>query len=71
VLTDNFVPLKFDVSDGTDADMAMRNKYGAATLPAVVFLDTDGNVLARVRTEVGPSELVEIMAPAIAKLRQK
>jgi thiol:disulfide interchange protein DsbD len=71
VLTENFVPLKFDVSDGTDADMAIRNKYGAATLPAVVFLDTDGNVLARIRTEVGPSELVEIMAPAIAKLHQK
>ena len=71
LLTENFVPLKFDVSQGTDADQAIRDKYGATTLPAVVFLDTEGRVLARVQTEVDPEELIKIVTPAVAALRQK
>ena len=71
LLTENFVPLKFDVSQGTDADQAIRDKYGATTLPAVVFLDTEGRVLARVRTEVDPEELIKLVTPAVAALRQK
>jgi len=47
----SFVPLKFDVSERTDEDEALQDKYGAGTLPAVIFLDVDGNELARYTTE--------------------
>jgi thioredoxin:protein disulfide reductase len=65
-ITKHFIPLKFDVSEGTDADMALRKKYGAATLPAVVFLDTQGNVLARINQEVSAAEIVDLLSPVVA-----
>ena len=46
-VNDSFVPLKFDVSDLTETDVALQNKYNAHSLPAVVFLDSQGNELVR------------------------
>jgi len=43
----SFVPLKFDVSKQTEEDERMQEKYDAPVLPAVIFLDADGNVLGR------------------------
>jgi thiol:disulfide interchange protein DsbD len=46
-LSSNFVPLKFDVSESTDADQALQERYKASSLPAVLFLDAEGNELLR------------------------
>lgn len=67
-ITKHFVPLKIDVSKGDDEDMAKRDQYGAKTLPAVVFLDTDGHVLARVKTLIEPDAMLEVVRPASHKL---
>jgi len=63
-ITSRFVPLQFDVSEGSDADMERRARYGAATLPAVVFMDTQGNVLGRVTDLLEPDEFLEVVRPA-------
>jgi thiol:disulfide interchange protein DsbD len=47
-LTAGYVPLKFDVSAGSDADDDRQDRYKAANLPAVIFLDADGKELGRV-----------------------
>ncbi len=64
LITDNFVPLKFDVTAGTDEDLARRTKYGAETLPSVLFLDTDGNVLQRVKKMTEVDEMREVVVQA-------
>jgi len=64
----HFVPLKFDVSDSNDENYARRNRYGADTLPAVVFMSTDGNVLARVSKMTEPDDMMAILAPAVNKI---
>ncbi len=46
-LNNDFIPLKFDVSEDTDANAALQKRYEATTLPAVLFLDSDGNELMR------------------------
>ncbi len=69
-LVENFVPLKFDVSEDTAEDRARQEMYQAKTLPAVVFLDADRNELARIRTEVSADKILEVVAPAIEKLEQ-
>jgi hypothetical protein len=50
-----------DVSDGTDADVALQDKYRAHTLPAVVLLGPDGQVLNRLR---GTPTVREILSAA-------
>lgn len=65
----DFVPLKFDVTKGTDEDNAKKAQYGAGTLPNVVFLDTEGHVLARIDKEVEPEEASEVVARASRFLR--
>ena len=64
----NFIPLKLDVSKGSAADEALRARYNAATLPAVIFLSTDGAVLARVSEVLDRDELLEVLRPAVAQL---
>jgi thiol:disulfide interchange protein DsbD len=46
-ITGSFVPLKIDVSDQDEEDQRLQEKYGAPVLPAVIFLDGDGNELGR------------------------
>jgi thiol:disulfide interchange protein DsbD len=48
LITKNFVPLKFDVSEGNDTNEKRQDRYDAGTLPAVIFLSTDGHTVGRV-----------------------
>ena len=65
----NFVPLKIDVSDGTDEQMAKRANYGASTLPAVAFIATDGTKVGHVNKLVEPDEMLDAVRPGARKLR--
>ncbi len=46
-LNESFVPLKFDVSDGSEEDEEKQARYKATALPSVLFLDAEGNELLR------------------------
>ncbi|RMH42808.1 MAG: DUF255 domain-containing protein [Deltaproteobacteria bacterium] len=46
-ITSAFVPLKIDVTDPTERNEALRAKWGAHTLPTVIFADADGRELGR------------------------
>jgi len=65
----NYVPLRFDVSNGTDADEAHQEKYKAANLPVVLFVSPDGKVLARINEFKKPGDFLKIVEPATEKLR--
>jgi thioredoxin:protein disulfide reductase len=78
-ITDNFVPLKFDVSDDDDISAERRSRYNAGTLPAVVFLSSTGRPPAdraaaraaevtRVDHKMEPDELEPVLGPAIERL---
>jgi thiol:disulfide interchange protein DsbD len=68
-LARNYVLLKFDVSKGTDEDEARQEKWSAETLPAVVFADAAGKELGRVDQYLPPEDFLQILRPAVAKLR--
>jgi len=69
-ITSNFVPLKLDVTDNDSAANAeKRKRYEAKTLPAVIFLDTKGNVLGRVDKEIDEQEMLSTVKAAVEKLR--
>lgn len=70
-----FVPLKFDVTEGTDEDKARRDRYRANTLPAVVLVSPERAVLGRIGGKSDGSlpserEILDILRPAVAALRQ-
>jgi thiol:disulfide interchange protein DsbD len=67
-ITASFVPLKVDVSENDEDDLKARQKYGAVTLPSVVFMDTEGNVLGRVKDMIEPDEMLEIVHPAATRI---
>ncbi|MCA9676162.1 MAG: thioredoxin family protein [Kofleriaceae bacterium] len=67
-LTGNFVPLKVDVSEGSDEDEALQDRYKSLTLPAVVFLDADGKEVGRVSRFMKPDEMLKVVQPAVARL---
>lgn len=60
-IVDEYVPLKFDVSKGTEADEALQEKYDAGSLPAVIFLDADGTELARVDEYLPPDAFAGVL----------
>ncbi len=66
LLEERFVPLKYDVSNGTDADEAAQTKWAAETLPAVIFVDASGRELARVKDLVEAEEMVAVIERALA-----
>ena len=68
-ITASFVPLKLDVSEGDTDAMEKRGRYGAPTLPAVVFLDTGGSVLGRVKNLIEPDAMLEVVRPAARRLK--
>jgi thiol:disulfide interchange protein DsbD len=68
-LTGNFVTVKIDISKGTDEDFDLKDRYGAGTLPAIVFMDADGTVVGRFTSELQPSELMTAVRPAVDTLR--
>jgi thiol:disulfide interchange protein DsbD len=68
-ITTNFIPLKFDVTHGTDQDEERKARYKAGTLPAVVFLDAEGNRLAHIKRMMDEDEMLKILRPAVRKLK--
>jgi thiol:disulfide interchange protein DsbD len=68
-ISENFVPLKFDVTAGTDEDEARQARWNATTLPAVIFVDAEGNELARVSQYLPPQKFLKILEPAARRLR--
>lgn len=59
-----YVPLKFDVSKGSDLDDRRQEKYDAETLPAVILLDASGRELARVREFVSADDFLDLLHSA-------
>lgn len=68
LITRNFVPLKFDVSNDDEISAERRSRYKAGTLPAVVYLSTDGHAVGRLDHMMEPDELLGVLGPAVAKL---
>jgi thiol:disulfide interchange protein DsbD len=68
IITSKFVPLKFDVSEDTDANDEKKARYDSMTLPSVIFMTPDGKVLGRVREMMEPDEFLKILRPAASKL---
>lgn len=64
----NFVPLKLDVTQGTAADEALQARWKADTLPAVIFVDAQGNEVGRVSMYQPPQKFLETLGPAIARV---
>jgi thioredoxin:protein disulfide reductase len=65
-----YVPLKIDVSKGTDLDDELQEKYDAETLPAVILLDANGRELGRIREFVPADAFAEVMESARAKRQE-
>jgi thiol:disulfide interchange protein len=64
----SFVPLTLDVSNGTDRDAAVQDKYGAKTLPHIVFAATNGEVVGRVDRLLDPPELANAVRASAARI---
>ena len=65
----DFVPLRFDVSADTAENNALKERYGAQTLPAVIFMDAQGTVVKRLKDFVDVDEMLEVLGPAKKKIR--
>jgi thiol:disulfide interchange protein len=70
LIAGHFVPLKVDVSDDSAASAAQRDRYRATTLPAVVFLTTDGRVVGRVTQVLDADALLRVVQAAADAVRQ-
>ncbi len=68
VLADHFVTLRFDVSDSTDEDAALRERYAVQGEPMLVFVAPDGSVVGRVATYLDPPQLASDITAAAARL---
>ena len=69
VIASSFVALHLDVSEDSAENAARRVRYEAKTLPAVVLVKADGTVVGRVDRAMDPPELLQIVRPAAAQLR--
>jgi thiol:disulfide interchange protein DsbD len=69
LITKNFVPLQFDVSSDDATSAERRGRYKAGTLPAVIYVSTDGRTVGRIDHMMEPDELLEVLRPAVALLR--
>jgi thiol:disulfide interchange protein DsbD len=54
----DFVPLKFDVSEPSDVNDALKTKFGALNLPDVIFMTADRTKLTSVTKEVTTDEML-------------
>jgi len=69
-LNNDFIPLKFDVSKSSDANEALQARYQATSLPAVLFLDSDGNELMRYTGKTPDAKsMLKFIGKASAALR--
>jgi thiol:disulfide interchange protein DsbD len=69
LITKNFVPLKFDVSEDNEKNAERRSRYNAGTLPAVIYISTAGKPVGRVDHMMEPDEMQQLIKPAILRLR--
>ncbi|HEY1550549.1 MAG TPA: cytochrome c biogenesis protein CcdA [Kofleriaceae bacterium] len=60
-ISDAYIPLRFDVTADNAANDALKHKYGAETLPAVIFLDTEGNVLGRIKKATEADDVIALV----------
>ncbi|HUQ07822.1 MAG TPA: cytochrome c biogenesis protein CcdA [Kofleriaceae bacterium] len=67
-ITENFVPLQFDMTKSSDATDALLEKYAAGT-PTVIFFTSDGKEIGRVREYQSPSTFMKTLGPAADKIR--
>jgi len=69
VIAPSFVALRFDVTDDSDEVAEKRQRYGAATLPSLLFVGIDGSVFEQLSQLLEPAELLDMVRAASAKLR--
>ncbi len=71
-ITANFVPLKIDISEGSDQDFDFKDRYGAGTLPSIAFVSAeDSHSFAKFTSEKSPTEVMSVIRPAADRLRGK
>lgn len=68
VLAPAFTWLTIDATEDSPASVDARARYGAATLPALVFVDGDGRVVGRVTQLLDPAALAAEVRGAAARL---
>jgi len=68
IITENFVPLQFDMTKSSDATDALLEKYAAGT-PTVIFFTADGKELGRIREYQSPSKFMKTLRPAADVVR--
>ncbi len=67
-IVENFVPLKFDTTDASDANDELIERFGAGR-PTVIFFDANGKELGRVRDYVPAGEFMKTLGPAADVIR--
>lgn len=68
-ITANYVPLKLDVTEDDDRSAALRARYGAKTLPAVIFMTAEGAVLGRISAAIEADQMMRVITPTLKQLR--
>ena len=68
-INDNFITLKFDVSEDNSTNDARKAKYDAGNLPAVRYLTADGKLVGKIDHVVAPPEMTTILDSAISGLK--
>ena len=67
-ITENFVPLQFDLTESSDANDELLERFTAGT-PTVIFFDANGKELGRVREYQNPSKFMKTLMPAAETIR--
>jgi thiol:disulfide interchange protein DsbD len=56
-LAERWIPVKLDVTEDDARTQALRARYHATTLPAVLLVRADGTVVDRITSEIDQAEL--------------
>lgn len=71
-ITKNFVPLKIDLSKSDPVNERQERYYKRDTMPHVIFMAADGETeVGRIRELITADNLMNVIEPAIAKLRNR
>jgi len=62
-LAPGWVLWRADVTEGTDADEALQERYRARNVPSLIFLDADGRELGRWEQVLSAADLRRILPP--------